>query len=87
MDKKSLVYEFIKDHGGQVFSFQLVSYFTQHYCVSADRLARFLRAEGKIGSREPTEEEKIRFNLKSRTVIFFIPNGHNGQQTELNLGG
>jgi len=85
-DKKTLVYDFIKDHGGQVFSFQLINYFTQHYIISADRLARFLRAEGKIASREPTEEEKIKYNLHSRTVIFYIPNSHFEQQ-EINWTG
>jgi len=84
-DKKTLVYNFIKEHG-EVFSFQLVSYFTQHYCISADRLARFLRAEGKVASRYPTEEEKIKHGLRSRTVIYYIPNGQQGQ-AELNLGG
>jgi len=81
--EKDKVYEFIKDNGGQVFSFQLISYFSQRYCTSADRLARFLRSEGKIASREPTEEEKIKYNLHSRSVIFYIPNG----QQELNFIG
>lgn len=74
MDKKELVLEFIREHG-QVFNFQLIQYFTQRYCISADRLARFLVAEGKVKRREPTEEEKIRHNLKARTVIYYIPKG------------
>jgi hypothetical protein len=85
MDNKQKVYEFIKDHK-EVFSFQLVSYFSQRYCVSADRLARFLRAEGKVASRYPTEEEKARYNLHARTVVYYLPNGKNGQ-TELNFVG
>ena len=74
MDKKELVFQFIREHG-QVYSFQLITYFTQRYCMNPDRLARFLRAEGKVASREPTEEEKIRHNLKARTVIYYIPKG------------
>lgn len=82
MDKKELVLQFIREHG-QVFSFQLITYFTQRYCMNPCRLARFLRAEGKVASREPTEEEKLKFNLKARTIIYYIPNG----QAELNLEG
>jgi hypothetical protein len=78
-NNKQKVYDFIKDHK-EVFSFQLVSYFTQRYCISADRLARFLRAEGKIMSRYPTEEEKIRHNLKTRTIIYFIPEKEQKQE-------
>jgi len=85
MDKKALVYEFIKERK-EVFNFDLVLYFSQQFCISAPRLARFLIAEGKIARRQPTEEEKIRHNLKARTIIYFIPNGQKGQ-TELNLGG
>jgi hypothetical protein len=84
-NNKQKVYDFIKDHK-EVFSFQLVSYFTQRWCISADRLARFLRAEGKIMSRYPTEEEKIRHGLRNRTVIYYISNGKEGQ-TELNFVG
>lgn len=81
MDKKSLVLEFIKERGS-VYSYELISYFTQHYCISADRLARFLVAEGKLGRREPTEREKLYRRLKARTVIYFIPKG----QGYLNFG-
>lgn len=74
MDKKEAVLEFIREHG-QVFNFQLIGYFTQRNCISADRLARFLVAEGKVKRREPTEEEKIRHGLKARTVIYYLPKG------------
>lgn len=84
-DKKALVYQFIKEHG-EVFNFELVKFFSQRYTICADRLARFLVAEGKINRREPTEEEKARYNLTARTIIWYIPNGKVGQ-IELNLGG
>lgn len=74
MNQKEAVFDFIKERK-EVFQFQLISYFSQRYCISAGRLARFLVAEGKVKRREPTPEEKLKHGLRSRTIIYYIPQG------------
>lgn len=81
MDKKELVLEFIREHG-QVFSFQIISYFTQHHCMNPDRLARYLVAEGKVKRREPTPEEKLKHGLKARTVIYYLKEAEDGAKQQ-----